>query len=377
MNKQKSFLKKLTGSGIVVFSLAATVLILLLVIIYGGAPRKKAAMEKNLGIIDRFYMGSANAISDAAADIAQLEKKYWISGDAQAAPKADADGFGATTDPALMSDVIKKAEKLLSGQKMYFSPDIEIVEGSEIRYYLDETIFVITWKQAINYSVYTFSEVKIADPSQLRRYLSGGEYGSGKLAIPTELANNVNAIVASSGDYYAFRNAGVIVYEGEVCRVSPGADTCYIDSDGNMHFTLATEKITEESAKQFVKDNRISFSVAFGPVLVRNGEKCRFSGYNLGEIGSSFARAALCQMDDLHYLLMNANAEGKHSSYQTMYQFADVVYETGCRDAYALDGGQTAVIVMDGELMNQVTRGYQRKISDIIYFATALPDSKG
>jgi exopolysaccharide biosynthesis protein len=44
--------------------------------------------------------------------------------------------------------------------------------------------------------------------------------------------------------------------------------------------------------------------------------------------------------------------------------------------AYALDGGQTTVITMDGELINSVDYGFQRQISDIIYFATALPDGE-
>ena len=360
----------------VLISVVLTAVLLLFVIVYGGTPRKKGVAESNLGVVDKFFMSSANAISDATSDITAIEKKYWISGDALAAPEADADGFGKTVDPEEISGVIQRAEKLLAGQELYFSPDVELMEDTNIHYYLDDTILVITWKQVINNTVYTFSEVKIADPSQFRRYLSGGEYGSGKLAVPTELASTVNAIVASSGDYYQFRNAGVIVYEGEVCRVSPGADTCYIDSKGNMHFTSVGQSMTEASARQFVEENDILFSVAFGPILVRNGQKHQFGSYGLGEVGDQFARAALCQMDDLHYLLMNANAEGKYKSYQTMYQFAEVVYQTGCRDAYALDGGQTAVIVMDNELVNRVTYGFQRKISDIIYFATAVPNSK-
>lgn len=376
MSKLKSLLKKLTDGGMVLISLGLTALLLLFVVVYGGTPRKTGIAEKNLGIVDRFYMSSANAISDAVSDIAEMDKKYWIGGDTKVAPKANSDGFGSTKDPVVIAEVIQKAEKLLNGQSLYFSPDVEIVEDTEIRYYLDETILVITWKQVINNSVYTFSEVKIADPSQFRRYLSGGEYGSGKLAVPTELANNVNAVVASSGDYYQFRNAGVIVYEEKVYRVDGGADTCYIDKKGNLHFTPQSQKMTMESAQQFVDENDILFSVAFGPILVRNGEKYQFGSYGLGEVNDQFARAALCQMDDLHYILMNANAEGKYTSYQNMYQFAEIVYQTGCRDAYALDGGQTAVIVMDGELVNRVTHGYQRKISDIIYFATAVPGAK-
>jgi exopolysaccharide biosynthesis protein len=45
----------------------------------------------------------------------------------------------------------------------------------------------------------------------------------------------------------------------------------------------------------------------------------------------------------------------------------------GVDKAYALDGGQTAVIAMNGKLINRVVHGYQRRISDIIYFATAVP----
>ena len=42
--------------------------------------------------------------------------------------------------------------------------------------------------------------------------------------------------------------------------------------------------------------------------------------------------------------------------------------------AYTLDGGQTATITINDQLVNQVSYGSQRRISDIIYFATALPD---
>lgn len=126
---------------------------------------------------------------------------------------------------------------------------------------------------------------------------------------------------------------------------------------------------------QSFDENQILFSVAFGSILVENGEKYLFGYYGLGEVGDQFARAALCQMGDLHYLLVNANADENYRSYPTMYTFADRIYETGCNMAYALDGGQTAAIVMDGELINRVTYGYQRKISDIIYFATAVPET--
>ena len=42
--------------------------------------------------------------------------------------------------------------------------------------------------------------------------------------------------------------------------------------------------------------------------------------------------------------------------------------------AYALDGGQTTAIVMDDKLVTLPDYKTQRRISDIIYFATALPN---
>lgn len=368
--------KGMAVAGGVMLSMIVTAALVLAIGLYGGAPRNKEISESNLGVTERFYLNCTNAISDAAASIMNIEKKYWISPHA-IAPKADRNCFGQTGDPAALTEILNGAEKLLDGQSLYFSPDATLMEGSEIRYYLDETILVITWKQPIDNTVYTFSEVKVADASQFRRYLAGGEYGSGKLAIPTEMANNVNAVVASSGDYYQFRNAGVIVYDGTVCRVGSGADTCYVDRDGNLRFTRIGEQMNMETAQRYVDENHIQFSLAFGPILVENGQKQSFGSYGLGEVSGHFARAALCQMDELHYLLVNANSEDDQHGYPTMYEFADRIYKTGCRMAYALDGGQTAAMVMDGELINQMTKNYQRKISDIIYFATALPNSQG
>ena len=326
-------------------------------------------------VLDQFFMNTTNALQDATADIRSTEKRYWISADADRAPKPNKENYGRTTEPEEIRLVIQEAETLLDGQNMYFDPNVKTLPGTDIRYYRDDTILCVTWKQEISNTAYSFSEVKIADPSQIRRYFSEGEYGSGKLVYPTEMANSVNSVCAISGDYYMFRNAGVIVYKGKVCRVNSGAHTCYVDENGDMLFTTMNEQFDMESAQRFVDDNHILFSVAFGPILVEDGQKYAFGGYGLGEIGENYARAAICQMDTLHYLLVNATGEPECPVYPTMYAFQDVIASTGCKSAYALDGGQTAAMMINGELVNSVFGGYQRKISDVIYFCTALPNS--
>ena len=81
-------------------------------------------------------------------------------------------------------------------------------------------------------------------------------------------------------------------------------------------------------------------------------------------------------MGPLHYLLIVCAREGRYDDNTNMRNFQNVIASFGCDKAYALDGGQTAVIAMQGKPINRVSFGYQRQISDIIYFATAIPDGE-
>ena len=48
--------------------------------------------------------------------------------------------------------------------------------------------------------------------------------------------------------------------------------------------------------------------------------------------------------------------------------------EQGVMTAYCLDGGQTGEVVFKGEPYNYIDFNKERQVSDIIYFATALPE---
>ena len=289
------------------------------------------------------------------------------------APVPLAECYGEAGTIGEMSWFEEKAARLLQGQKLYFGPEREQLEGTPIKYYLDDSIAVVTWKELLGYSVLTFAEVKIADGSQFRRFLADGRYGADTQYKTTEMAQTVNAVLASSGDFYKFHYNGIVVYEGEVRKVHANkADTCFIDEGGNLIFLYQDEKMTQEEAQRFVDENNIRFSLVFGPILVDNGERCEPATYDLGEVNSFSPRAALCQMDELHYLVVTANPEEAHPGKLDIHQFAERLAQTGCQKAYTLDGGQTAAITLDGELVNHVLYGQQRPISDIIYFATAV-----
>lgn len=323
-----------------------------------------------LGLSEKFGQFVTNKISDALDGVAFIPKEYWLSDEDMVAPEPNPSCYGYTDDPASLVWLIEDAEKLLDGQKLIFHPDVTIPQDSQIKYYLDDTILSITWKQVIGTATYTFSEVKIQHPSQFRRFLSGGEYGSGVLYTATEMASSVNAVTASSADYYAYRSFGNTVYNGKVMRSGDTLlDTCYVDDQGDLHFTLKGKLFRKEEIEGYVADNHIRFSLAFGPLLIQDGVVLAKPYYSIGEVDQRYSRAALCQQGPLHYLVVAANSGGAN-----IVTFANNLQGLGIQTAYALDGGQTATIIMGDELMNRVDYGGERKISDIIYFATAIPN---
>ena len=373
--KLRSFWKGLGDFSWVIISTVLTVGLIAAMALFMGTSGSTQQSLVRMAITDKFDMFMTNQISDAAGDLLSIEKVYWLNDDDQVAPEPDPACYGETDDPSTLGWLLEEAAELLDGQETLFSTETQIMEGSTVRYYLDETIFAIVWKEAHTNTVYTHAEVKIAHPSQLRRFLAGGEYGSEKQFITTEMAQSVNAVLASSGDFYRFRSYGIIVYDGQVKRVNGEyVDTCMIDENGDMHLIYAGQITDQAAAQKYVDENNIRFSLAFGPVIIDGGKKVAPYDYTLGEVHAYFPRAALCQMGELHYAVVVCNEEGPYKFKPTMGMFADHIAKMGFDKAYALDGGQTAVIAMDGELINAVHFGYQREISDIFYFATAVPD---
>ena len=183
--------------------------------------------------------------------------------------------------------------------------------------------------------------------------------------------------MASSADFYRGRNHGIIVYDGEVKRTKYAdlVDTCFIDKNGDLILVPAGELIGDEAAQKYVDENDIQFSLAFGPILVEDGVRCEPDNYYLGEVNKKYARAALCQKDTLHYVVVTANAEFSFWTSPTIHTFAKNVALLNCQKAYTLDGGRTGTISMQGKALNPLNHT-ERWISDIIYFATAVPSAE-
>lgn len=327
-------------------------------------------------LLDQYDRHMTNEISTALEGVLDIEKVYWLNDSELIAPKPDPSKFGKSTNPAELQWLLDEAAEILEGQPTLFHTGITLYPGSEITYYLDETIFSISWREWIDEVVYTFSEVKIAHASQFRRFLADGEYGSEKQYYCTQMAETVNAVTASNADFYKYRTYGTVIYNGQVYRANGRVDTCCIDDKGEMIFIHRGEINTQEEAEAFVKEHNIRFSISFGPIMIEDGKNVVPRQYGVGQIWEPYSRAGLGYLGERHYLLATAGFGEYRSEMPTVWKFANQLLAYGCEKAYTLDGGQTATIVSNNELMNIPDYGTQRTVSDIIYFATAVPDGE-
>ena len=290
----------------------------------------------------------------------------------------DPEGYHESMEAEELTAFLQREEvqKLVGDRKLVWNADIERFPDTPVRWYFDETILCIVWQEAEAQTVGTFSETIIADGSQLRRKISADELWSFAFETTSQFAADTRAVLAFGGDfYYHGRACGIGIYQREFYRFDPvTCDTCYITADGDMLFSYRRQFAEQTEAEQFAEENQVLFSLGFGPVLIDDYVDVTPEDYPWGEVKDTYARSALGLMEEHHYLTMNLNCGDAGTEYYnlaTLRQAADAMVARGCRKAYALDGGQTATTVFGGTLINPVQFGWEKEISDIIYFASA------
>lgn len=353
--------------------LAAWAFVLLLAAFYirSGANADAAAASPALSA--RFEALTGNAVSQALEELAYIPKIYRIPSGSQA-PAPRESGFGTAADAQEVLQLLQTAARRLGGDGVTaWTPERELLAGTQVEYYADDSILALVWKEVWNRTVCTFCEVFLSDGSQIRRKLAGDAYGSGILQTATELAAQDNAVASINGDYYAFRPQGTRVWEGRVYGVDNSLDTCFFTWDGQMLLLPRNTLSGWGAAAQYVEENQISFSLAFGPILVQDGQAAVPAEYPVGEIQDRYARSAIGQLGPLHFLLMTSNGEPGYWNRCTAAEAAEALVAHNCQQAYALDGGQTATITLGSRLINRPEFGWQRTVSDILCFASAAP----
>ena len=124
----------------------------------------------------------------------------------------------------------------------------------------------------------------------------------------------------------------------------------------------------------------VETTLAFGPVLIRDGELNEKALRKYGK--SSAQRTAIGMVEDGHYVAMMLEGRLKRSVGAGISFLAEKMLEKGCTLAFNLDGGQTSSIVFMGRQICKIKESNgnvsSRKTSELLGIGTsglvAAPD---
>lgn len=234
--------------------------------------------------------------------------------------------------------------------------------GTDALYsYQTDTVRIAIDRVQENSVTYFVADVYVKNIDAFKTAFAKGTYGKSIYAFPTQTAIANNAMFAVTGDYYSARSKGVVIRNGTLYRDVANTDVCVLYNDGEMKTYLAEE---------FNLTNAILRGVwqawSFGPSLLdENGGK-------LSEFDSTLTdrhpRSAIGYYAPGHYCFVVV--DGRQSGYSVGMRLTELsaLFESlGCKQAYNLDGGATAIMIFQGNVINQPYKG-GRESGDIIYF---------
>ena len=239
--------------------------------------------------------------------------------------------------------------------------------------YTDGSITVRTRVIRLFETNITVAWIEVADPSQLRTALAA-PYPAKRRATALKQAQQNKAVFALSGDFFSYHSEGYVVRGGKLLRNKPTRkrDTLLIDGSGYFSILHPTTKAALAEQGTNVRE-----AFAFGPWLVSGGEihtNYRDIGLDVDPNGRHI-RLVIGQRGPLSYVVFSSEGpEHRKSLGLTIRQCALVAQALGCTEAYNLDGGSSATLILNGRAIHSQVKKYgMRAVGDIIYFATLIP----
>lgn len=219
---------------------------------------------------------------------------------------------------------------------------------------------------------YFVANVQLADATVLRSAFANNSFGENITALTSAIASDNGGIFAINGDYYGFRDTGIVVRNGVAFRDKPARTGLAMYTDGTARIYDETTTTADELVSAGVWN-----TLSFGPALIDGGEIVE--GIDDVEVDTNFGnhsiqgeqpRTAVGFVDTNHLVLVVV--DGRNAGYSrgvTMTELAHIMQNLGATTAYNIDGGGSSTMYFNGQVINQPSNGGERATSDILYVA--------
>ena len=233
------------------------------------------------------------------------------------------------------------------------------------------TVSTVTTGSGDDTVTYYVADVVLSDATQLRSAFAQDAFGTNITETTSDIAAANDAILAINGDYYGFRETGIVIRNGVVYRDEGAREGLAFYLDG----TVAVYDETTTTADELVAAG-VWNTLSFGPALLADGEI--LDGIEDVEVDTNVGnhsiqgeqpRTAVGMIDANHLVLVVV--DGRSPGYSrgvTMTELAQIMADLGCTVAYNLDGGGSSTLYYDGAVVNDpLGKGQERGTSDILY----------
>lgn len=221
---------------------------------------------------------------------------------------------------------------------------------------------------------YYVADVTLTDATVLQSAFANNSFGENIVENTSDIAADNNAIFAINGDYYGFRDTGIVIRNGVVFRDAGARQGLAFYRDG----TVKVYDETTTTADQLVADG-VWNTLSFGPAIVENSEIV--AGIDNVEVDTNFGnhsiqgaqpRTAIGVIDANHlvFVVVDGRSPG-YSAGVTMTGLAEIMQSLGAVTAYNIDGGGSSTMYFNGALVNNpLGKGEERGTSDILYIGS-------
>ena len=218
---------------------------------------------------------------------------------------------------------------------------------------------------------YYVADVVLDDATTLKSAFANDSFGENITQTTSEIAAAHNAIFAVNGDYYGFRDTGIVIRNGVVYRDEGARQGLAFYRDG----TVKVYDETSTTAEQLVSDG-VWNTLSFGPAIVQEGRVV--DGIEDVEVDTNFGNhsiqgeqprtaVGLIGTNHLVFVVVDGRSPG-YSAGVTMKGLAQIMKDRGAQTAYNLDGGGSSTMYFNGSLVNNpLGANRERGTSDILY----------
>ncbi|WP_315096608.1 phosphodiester glycosidase family protein [uncultured Cellulomonas sp.] len=220
---------------------------------------------------------------------------------------------------------------------------------------------------------YYVADVVLSDATALRSAFAQNQFGANITEDTSDIAADNGAVFAVNGDYYGFRDTGIVIRNGVVYRDEGAREGLAFYTDGHVEVYDETATTADELVAAGVWN-----TLSFGPALLEDGQVV--DGIEDVEVDTNVGnhsiqgeqpRTAVGVVGDNHlvFVVVDGRSPG-YSAGVTLTGLAAIMQGLGATTAYNIDGGGSSTMYFDGALVNDpLGTGQERGTSDILYIA--------